>query len=268
MWIQDSYKNWFRQKLIEIKADLGFNDFNIEVYNEQEYTKKEFIKENTISVVLKYLASSLIVQARTQPIQMLIMSEENSLSVANSIINKFCEDYNNYVYIEDTTYIKNIYSTPVVLNNFERVGTGYRSVLYVNATLIILENVIDIKDFKVRFMRNNGTYTSYTNLDPLSCSIGYSMEGDTEAFGGGMSTTEKDFSTMVMTMNLACVSNDVITKCIEIMKNTSTFKGNDVFYISFKIGTVAFDDFPFKLVSCSFTTAKNSVPSLAIGFRM
>ena len=106
MWTQDSYKNWLKQKLIEIKNDLGFNDFNIEVYKEQDYTKGSFTRPNTISVVLKFLSGSKVVQAKTQPIQILAISEENSLHIANSILTKFCDDYNDYTYIESTTYTK------------------------------------------------------------------------------------------------------------------------------------------------------------------
>ena len=268
MWNCDIYKEWLKNRLIEIKTSLDLNDYNIEVFNEQDYAKKPSIKQNAITVIIKFLSSNIMFNAKTQPVQLLAISEGNGLDIANAILNKFCNTYNFVTTNNDSTYIKHIYSTPVVLSNFNLIGINLRTVLYVSTTLLVLENVVDITNVKIKFMNNNGTYTSYVSLDPLSATIGYTMTGDTEPFGTGFAKTEKSVSTLVMSLNIACVSNEVVTKCIEIMKNTSQFNGNDVFYTSFKIGSIVFTDFEFKLTSCTISTAKNNVPSIQIGLSL
>lgn len=257
-----SYKKWVKNRLVEIKNSLDFNDYNIEVYDEQEYAKKRSIKAKTITVIVKMLPSSLIYQAKTQPIQMLVITEENSISVANSIVTKFCETYNFAVTTEGTTYTKHIYSTPAVLSNFNLIGIGMRTVLYVNITLIILENVMDINQLKVKV----GTMEDYLDLLPMSSTIGYTMSGDTQPFDGGYAQTEKNFATFVMTLNVACIKNDFTEMCIKIMNKTSTDKGNETFTFDFYVGDMHFENFYMKLVGVSISTAVNNVPSLQLSF--
>ena len=155
MWNYNDYQNWMRDRLNEVKNSLDFNDYAIEVFNEQDYAKRRSILPKTITVITRFLASSMIFNVKTQPIQILIVAEENGLATANSILSKFCEQWNFVTTKESTTAVKHQYSTPVVLNNFNLIGMGLRSVLYISANLNILDNLLDMTDIKV-------------NLDPLS----------------------------------------------------------------------------------------------------
>ena len=261
MWTYDSYKNWLFNRLNEVKNDLDFGSYSIEVYNEQEYAKNRSIKPKTITIITKFLNSSLMMNVKTQPIQMLIITEENSLAVANSIITNFTEKYNFYVNTDGDVYTKNIYSTPQVISNFNLVGIGYRSVLYVNTTLIILEKVMDITNLSVSI--DGGTAIS---VDPLSATIGYTMGGDTQDFDGSYAQTEKQFSTFNLTLNVSCVKTDFTEKCIKIMNKTSTNKGNETFSFNFNVGEFAFTNFNMKFIGCTLSTAKNNAPSLQLSF--
>lgn len=162
MWNYETYKQWLRARLVEIKNTLDFNDYNIDVFNEQDYAKNRSLQPKTISVITKFLSSNLIFQAKTQPIQILVITEENSINVANSIMTKFCEDYNFRVVIDGTTYTKQMYSTPVALSNFQVIGIGIRTVLYITATLFILEDVMDIENLRVKLDFSTATQYSTT----------------------------------------------------------------------------------------------------------
>ena len=259
MWNYDYYKDWLKDRLVEIKNNLDFKDFNVEVYNEQDYAKNRSIKAKTITVIVKFLADNKIFSAKTQPIQMLVITEENGLSVANSIITKFCDTYNFAITTNGTTYIKHMYSSPVPLSNFNLIGIGLRTVLYVNTTLFILEDVRDINNLKI----------DNKSVDAMSITIGYTMSGDTQPFDGGFAKTVKNFSTFVMTVNVACVKNDFTDKCIGIMKGNSTNKGNETFVVSFDVGKGS-DKISFslnmKMTGGTLTTAVNNVPSLQLSF--
>ena len=257
MWNYDEYKTWVKNRLIEIKTNLDFNDYDIEVYNEQDYAKKRSIKSKTITAIIKFLPSTLLFNVETQPIQMLVITEENGLSVANTIMTNFTDTYNFNVIPDGTTYIKHIYSRPSVLSNFNLIGIGLRTVLYVNTTLLILTDVMDITDLKV----------DGKDLDAISSTIGYTMSGDTQPFGSGHAITEKNYSTLVMTLNVACVKTDFTEKCAKIMRGDSTDKGNEDFAFTFYLGELAFS-LNMKLAGATFTTAQNNVPSLQLTFTM
>lgn len=257
-----NYKEWLKNRLLEIKNGLDFDDYNIEVFDEQDYAKNRSIKSKTITVIVKMLPSSLIYQAKTQPIQMLAITEENGISVANSIMTKMCEDYNFVVTSEGSTYTKHIYSTPAVLSNFNLIGIGLRTVLYINATLLILDGVMDVNQLKVKV----GSMVDFLNLEPLSATIGYTMTGDTQPFDGNYAKTEKNFATFCLTLNVASVKNDFTEACIKIMNGTSTSKGNEAFRFDFYVGDLHFENFDMKLTGVALSTAVNDVPSLQLSF--
>lgn len=260
MWNYNGYKEWLKNRLVECKNALDFKDYNIEVYNEQDYAKNRSIKAKTMTVIVKFLSSTMVFNVKTQPIQMLIITEENSISVANSILTDFCEKYNFKVVIDEKTYVKHMYSTPAVLSNFNLIGIGLRTVLYVNTTLFILEDVMDITDLKVKI--DNKTI----KVDTISATIGYTMTGDTQPFDSGYAKTEKSFATFVMTINVPCVENELTEKCVKIMNQSSADKGNEDFNFSFKVGSIDFNNFVMKFTGATLSTAINNVPSLQMSF--
>ena len=259
MWNYENYKNWLVQNVTNIAQGLNFKDYSFEVYNEVDYAKERSLKKKVITIVIKLLPSTIVFTAKVQPIQMLVITEENSLAVANSVFTTFAERFNFAVESSGATYVKHQYSTPTVLSNFNLVGVGYRSVLYINTTLYILEGVMDI----------NGMTVDGNEIDVLSATIGYTMSGDTQPFGGGLAVTEKNFATLVMTVNTPCVSNAFTNKCIGIMKGNSAERGNEVFAFSFNVGTGT-QAIPFainmKLVGATISTAINNTPSLQLSF--
>lgn len=257
MWDINKYKEWLKNRLIETKNNLDFNDYDIEVYNEQDYAKHRSIKPKTITVITKFLSSTILFSAKTQPVQMLAITEENGIAVANSILTKFADTYNFATIPDGTTYVKHMYSTPVVLSNFNLIGIGLRTVLYVNTTLFVLEDVMDINDLVI----------DGKSIQALSSTIGYTMQGDTQPFDGGYAQTEKHFATFVMTINVACVKTEFTEKCIKIMNESSEDKGNENFEMSFSVGELPFN-FTMKLIGAVLTTAVNNVPSLQLSFQI
>ncbi len=256
MWTYDNYKDWLRNRLIECKNALDFNDYNIEVYNEQDYAKNRSIKAKTMTVIVKFLSSTMVFNVKTQPIQMLVITEENSISVANTILTNFAEKYNFNVISDENTYVKHMYATPAVLSNFNLIGIGLRTVLYVNTTLFILEDVMDITDLEIDGKK----------IDAISATIGYTMSGDTQPFDGGYARTEKSFSTFVITVNVSCTKNAFTEKCVKIMNQSSEAKGNEDFVFNFKVGEIPFNNFIMKLIGATLSTAINNVPSLQMSF--
>lgn len=259
-----NYKEWLKNTLLAVKNSLDFNNYDIEVFNEQDYAKNRSIKPKTITVIVRFNSSDLIFQAKTQSITMLAITEENSISVANSIMTKFCETYNFSVSNEGTTYIKHMYSTPAVLSNFNLIGIGLRTVLYINTTLFILYNVIDINNLKVKV----GSMENYLDLIPMSSTIGYTMSGDTQDVDGTYAKTVKRVATFVMTLNVACVKNDFTEMCIKIMNMSASEKGNETFLFDFYVGDLHFESFSMKMIGCTITTAVNNVPSLQLSFEV
>ena len=144
-----NYEEFLTRKLNIIKTELGYEDLTLEIATEQAFSKKKNLLPNTVYIVIKYLTADISYGAIAQPVQILCLSEQNSLEKTRLIFTKFAEDNNFLAEITNGIFTKHQYTTPVVLSNYEEVGYGYRSVLYMTATLNILENVLDVKNLTI-----------------------------------------------------------------------------------------------------------------------
>ncbi len=253
------FENYLFNKLTQIAVSLDLRDVNIQVSKEQNFAKMNKITPNTIYIVIKYLSSSIEYYTETMPIQILVLSEQNSLDKAKMIMNKFSETYNWQIIEEDGLFIKQQYNSPVVLNNYVEVSYGYRSVLYVTGTLFIMENIVDVKNVMI---------DGYGPYKPLAFNINYSMSTNTQQLPNSyIATSLKTVSTFSLTMtipmvNLGVEGEDLIDRVILIMNNEAD--GNDSFHIQFNLGT-NFDK-TMRLISAQIMTAPNQIPSLQLGF--
>ena len=251
-----NYENWLTEKLTLIARELSL-DFDIECYTEQIFIKNKDFKANTIYVVIKYLSASLSTEGTTQPFQLIILSEENTLEGARALFEKFTIDYNWAISIQDTTYVKHQYIPPVVLSNFEETGIGYRSSLYVSGTLQIMENIIDVKNLQI----------DLDSIPFLSFGLTYQMTGNTQQLTQSeIASTVKSISTIAISLTLPLKGNiEVITKMLEVI--TGNASGNTDFAVRFTIGDITFDSV-MKIINGVLTTAPNNTPALQIGLQV
>ena len=259
-----NFEAYLFEKLSRIAVELNV-DVNILISEEQNFAKMDKLEPNNVYVVVKYLSSSIEYYAETMPIQILVLSEQNSLDKAQMIMNKFANDNNWQLIIKDGTHIKQQYNSPVVLNNYVEVGYGYRSVLYVTGTLYIMENVIDVTDVTI----------DSEELKPLSFNISYSMSTNTqqltiEEIASSLKTVSTFAITMTIPMREVKDSPGLITNVMKIINETET--GNKAFSVSFNCGlydtngdAVAITK-TMRLISAQIITAPNQIPSIQLGF--
>lgn len=251
-----NFLDYLNSKLVNVASILEL-DVDIYVAPEQTFAKMEEFTPNTIYVVVKYLSSSIQYDAETMPIQILVLSEQNSLDKAKMLMNKFANDYNWNVIQENGVYIKQQYNSPVVLNNYTEVAYGYRSVLYVTGTLYIMENIVDVTDVTI----DNVT------IKPISFSMAYSMSTNTQQTQQKyIATSVKTVSTLSISLTIPMIESNLITKVMNILNETTDYDGNNTFAISFKCGLSSALSKNMKLISATITSAPNQVPGLQLGF--
>lgn len=266
-----NYNDVLREKIASLQKELGLSNFDFEIDYEQAFLKTKDMKPNTIYILTKNLQSDISIGVTTQPVQIFILSEQNSLDVCKALFQEFARRYNfqaiSQTLGEHNIWVKQQYSDPVVLSNFNVVDYGYRSVLYISATLYIMYDVVDVKNVKV----DNVDYI------PLSFNFAYSMSTNTQQQANKyISTSKKTVSTFAITMTIPMVSSVLITKVMSIIDGTiDTYDGDNGFVISFECGltqVIGGEILPkaisktVKMISAQLITAPNAVPSLQLGF--
>lgn len=245
--------NWLRNRLIEINKNLEFN-LTFEVYEEQNYIKPNLDK-NKISVAIKQLSSVRVYETLVQPIQIMVLSEENSLMYARLVFEKLSEMYNYFQVKESNNAIKFNISNPAVLQNYNVIGSGLRSVLYVSMSLVILENISDLEELKI----------DGENIKFISSNLGYGASFDTvQKPTKEIAESRKVGGSFNMNIALSCTNTNFITKCLKVMFGDTTVNPY-VTANTIKIGNVTSSGKVLQIQSVSFGAAINDVPTLLVG---
>ena len=98
------------------------------------------------ALIIKYLNGTNYVSSKVQPIQLAIYT--NDLVATKTTLDTFTKEKNNSPFYDSqtpTTYVQQIYSTPMLLTPFDPTGNNYTHQFVINATLLISENVNEIK---------------------------------------------------------------------------------------------------------------------------
>lgn len=249
------YEYFITEKLNTIKNTKGY-EVDIEIASEQAFAKIKSFRPNTIYVIIKMLSSTLTYNIKTQPVQILAITEQNQIDITKDLLSTFVDTYNWYAGLFGTTYIKQQYSAPVVLSNFNEVASGYRSVIYVTGTLYEMEDVVDIDTITI----DSATYK------PLSFGISYQMTGNTQAVGTSrIAETMKSIATLTITLSVPLLDDALCDKVRSIMNETQSGNTDFAFSITFTSSDYAITG-NYKLINAQVTTAPNQAPSLNLSF--
>lgn len=252
-----NYEQYIMQELFDIQNDMKLSNFNFEIEEEQSFVKRKDYNENTIYIVIKYLQDDKTVGADTQPVQFLILTEQNSLDVAKTIFDKFAESHNWKVVIENNEYIKQQYTSPVVLSNFNPVLYGYRSVMYMTSNLYVIKDLIDFDFIQIKGVR----------VKPINFTLTYSMNPNTQQKKTEeIASSVKSTSTLGITITIPLQSNDFVNQILSIIGEKTN--GNDAFAVVIKQkeeDSAYIVNTNMKLISAQIATAVNQIPSIVVG---
>lgn len=99
-------------------------------------------------LVVKYLSGTNFKDSTVQPVQLVVYT--NDIATTKTALETFATTYNNAPFIDGaSTYVQQIYSTPFLLTSFEEIGDNFTHQFIINGTLLISENVKEIKKVKI-----------------------------------------------------------------------------------------------------------------------
>lgn len=263
----ENYVNYLYQQILVCKQDLGLN-VDIQVANEQQYVKRKTYASNTIYVVVKFLTATLDSGVKNQPIQLVILSEENQLDNAQMLFNSLAARINLTEIVLDNAKIKQTINSPVVMSNFVEIGSGKRSLMYMTGELIIIDGSIDVSNLTIQV----GAIS--TRIRPDSFSYSYQMQPNTEQHANDpLAKSEKSSAVVSVGMIIPLASeesnyNAIIESLLKESggkKSGVTQDGNTPYQLTFELFGVNFE-YEMKLTSLNFSTGRRNQPALQVGF--
>lgn len=174
-----------------------------------------------------------------------------------SLLETFTSTYNDTSYTDDFDYVRQFYSTPMVLTNFNISAENYSSIINVSGTLIISSNISDIKTVLI----DGESYESYKRT------VTYSTVVDNQAPNMTGDINESEIRNGVVKISFNLISRgDSITH-----KLRSIRRGELPINTTFTVGLIYTDnddveEYTMRCESHTVDSNNSALPVLTLSF--
>ena len=236
-----NFKEYLQEKL------QALTDLSVKVVDELD-----FKLESDIKVIIKYLTGTIYQDTLLQPLQLYVLTDK--LEEAKYIMQTFVETYSQTRDRYDFKHFKQTYNTPVVLENFIPIKNKQSNAVYVNATITLLGDVVDIAritidDEDIRF---------------VDAQEHYIVQSSTQKIAGQELNYNKK-QTATYSLALTCKnSNNVFFRKLKQMRH-GLLNGNNKFVVKiYYDGDTAPIIHNMVVLGSSFATSEASFPTTTI----
>lgn len=250
------------QMLALVNNDATYQNYNVKVYDEQTFDPlKAKIKAKDIYVGIRMGAGTIYAGSITVPAFFEIISEEDSLIVAKNLMIEYGLTYNLVTPLTGLTsanvFLQQAYTTPQTQSNFNELNGGYRSLIVLNATFVIGENINSINDLQI----------DGESINFISCDTTNTATPNTVDTGINFSRTESaiKFSTFAMTLTMVSKSNSAFIAKVDILAYGTASYNKTIFVVRFNKNGVIYTK-NLHLLTPDFKQTKGMIPTYTISF--
>ena len=249
---------------------------SVEICDEQIFAKKKDISPNHIYIVVKFGTASFDFGQALMPITINAVSEQNKLEVCQKLLFDLATEYTQKAPIEgsgfpESDYVKQIWNTPNVINNFNEVNIGFRSLFYMTGVVLIGHDSSPITEL---IYNKDATDGSTFNLHEYMITFSDSFDAypDTQAFytTHGIGKTEIKTASYAFSVTLFKVDKPFMSLCRAIKRGDLTDAPNGIctkFSLSMKDkDETGYWTAEYSLVNMTIQQNKGDLPTVALTF--
>lgn len=246
---------------VMLKDEEFYSNYNFILSNEQQFVKDKERKKGTIYLVVKFMPASIDFGQTILPITLNAVAERNKIEVCQQLLLEYAQTY-NLTTSEDET-IKQVYTSPSMLSNFNEVYDGFRSLLYMSGNFLISSNSNNCK-----------VYVSGEDeeLPCISFSSTFDIQLDSQPFysTGNFTQSVGKVGTYAINISTYLIDSKFLNRVLNIVyKNTEQEPEgiNTSFYfdIVFKNG-LGLKNIKFKLANFTFNQNIGELPLATLTF--
>jgi len=252
-----------------------YGKYDIILSNEQQYIKSDERNSNGIYIVVKFIPGSINFGQNVLPVNINALGEGNKLEVCQRLLLEYAQQFNlgepiNVPSSEDdpnTYIIKQVYTQPQVMSNFNPSWNDFRSLFFMTGTFLIGKNSVPIKEITYY---ESATAESGTKIDVINSSWDFSVQLDSQAFYGTNSRTRSESKVGTLSLSIVTYStnNPLCSKIRKIawnMNGTDGLKTEFLFSVKFT-DTEQAEKMRFKLVSVTSPQNIGEFPLMSMTF--
>lgn len=248
--------------LIDNNQDL-YAGYSFIIENEQQFEKdKKKNTSKTIYVVLHYLEATINYGQTILPFTINILGEQNSTEVAQKLFLDYALTYN--LKQNDDLTIQQFYSSPTIMNNFEEVYSGFRSLMYLSASFRIVENSLNLKSIK--YKKDDGTYYE---IPKLSAIINGNIQVDSQAFfsSKSLALSKPKIKALTLSITSYLYNEEFYNKILKLMLGIEEDNLNNEFTLNIEYTNgIILNDVKFVYVDATTQNKIGELDSISITF--
>lgn len=255
-----------------------YGQYDIILSNEQQYVRERDKSPNNIYIVVKFVPGSINFGQNVIPININALGEGNKIEACQRLLLEYAQQFNlgDPITIsseesgDGSSYIvKQIYTQPQVMSNFNQSWNEFRSLLFMTGTFLLGKNSVPITG--ITYYDDEDSETGVA-IDFINASWEFSIQLDSQAFYGTNSRTVSKAKIGTLTLNMVSyfIDNAICSKIMGIAWNMQSLAANgikEVFYLTveFANGAVA-EKMAFHLVNANCPQNLGEFPLISMTF--
>lgn len=255
-----------------------YGQYKIILSNEQQYVKESNRNKNNVYIVVKFVPGSLNFGQNLMPININALGEGNKIEVCQRLLLEFAQQFNlcEPINVSSTEsgdgnsyIIKQVYTQPQVLSNFNTSWNEFRSLFFMSGTFLIGKNSIPITS--ITYFDSESAETG-TTIDFINASWDFSIQLDSQAFYGtdSRTTSKSKIGTLTLSVISYLMDTPLFNKIIGVAWNDKTLAPNGIketFFLTIEFANgVEIEKMKFSLANANSPQNLGEFPLISMTF--
>lgn len=241
-----------------------YSPFKIVLTNEQQYVKERDSSHNVIYIVVKFSEGTKDNGQLQQPVLINAVGENNSVNACQRLLHDFAQRFTVDYPAQNIngTVIRQAFSTPMIMQNFNNVTDGYRSLFYMSGIFFVGFDINLIEQIEWF----NGE--EWEKIPFLNSGINYSAQVDPRATYGTNNFTRSvaTIRTLSLSMTVYNTTSAFNKKVLGVMYGESSVDTIFNFKITYSDEEIGSKELRMRLVSTGDTQQIRAFPARALTF--
>jgi hypothetical protein len=209
------------------------------------------------AIIIKYLSGTNYKDSKVLPIQLAVYTDSPASIKAD--LDNFANVSNNSPFYDSetpSTYVQQIYNTPILLTPFDPAGNNYIHQFILSGTLLISSNVSEIKQVKI----------DNEILETTQRTLGYSSQVDSQRVSNAyLNQSNITYGSIQFSFQMINKNNVLANKIMGIRTGTQNIDTTFTVELTFSDNNRV-ETYTMKLLSVSLNSENQSLPILTIQF--
>ena len=232
---------------------------NVEIYEERTFeflNASQKLNKNTIYVVVHFDNATLMMGGAIYPIIINVLSSSEALQDDINILFTYSTTYNFIPPSDTDLFIQQTYTGANVENAFEQVGGEYRSLITMNATFSVGEDIlgvrtVEIENEKVLFTSING-------------GVEYTQNAINTGNSNGLVRSVNKFGVNSFSFSLIALNHNYCKFFYDLIFGKVVINTHKKIKFIFNDGTEYEDD--FVVINVEFKQSIGGIPNFVVSF--